>query len=163
MVLSNFEGDSVMPGPIQNYVSKATTKAANDLITAVENLPEDKRGWSPLDKGRSALDQAAECALLNAFTVGLLQTKVFPEHEFDYAAFTAQKQELAKDWSALKDLLLANTALATAAIEAVPDSDLDIEVPMPWGTYTVGSIMNYPCWNMSYHEGQTNYIGFLAA
>ena len=147
---------------VQDYVSKATTKAANDLITAVENLPEDKRGWSPMDKGRSALDQAAECAILNAFTVSLLETKVFAS-DFDYEAFTAKKQELAKDWNALKELLLTNTALATAAIEAVPDSDLDIEVAMPWGTYTIGSIMNYPCWNMSYHEGQTNYIGFLAA
>src|SRR5580700_7366617 len=115
-----------MPGPIQNYVSKATTKAANDLITAVENLPEDKRAWSPLNKGRSALDQAAECAILNAFTVNLLQTKVFPESEFNYEEFTAKKQELAKDWPALKEMLIANTALATAAIEAVPDSDLDI-------------------------------------
>lgn len=82
-----------MPGPIQNYVSKATTKAANDLITAVENLPEDKRGWSPLDKGRSALDQEAECAILNAFTVDLLKSKVFPS-EFNFEEFTAKKRSL---------------------------------------------------------------------
>ena len=151
-----------MPNTIQSYISKATTKAANDLITAVENLPEDKRGWSPLGKGRSALDQAAECAILNASTVQMLQSKSFPT-EFNYEELKARKAELAKDWSAVKELLLSNTALAISAIEAVPDSDLDVEVPMPWGTYTIGSIMSYPYWNMSYHEGQTNYIGFLAA
>jgi hypothetical protein len=151
-----------MSASVQKYVSAATTKAANDLITAVENLPEDKRGWSPLDKGRSALDQAAECAILNGFTVRMLELKAFPT-DFSYEDFSKQKQELAKDWSAVKSLLLSNTALATAAIEAVPDSDLGIEIEMPWGTYNVGQVMGYPHWNMSYHEGQTNYIGFLAA
>ncbi len=151
-----------MPGPLQTFIAAATKKAAGDLIIAVENLPEDKRGWSPLDKGRSALDQAAECAILNASVVGLLKTKEFPK-EFDYTEFVAKKAELAKDWNAVKDLLNTNTAIAVSAIEAVPDSELDIEIEMPWGKYTVAQIMSYPYWNMAYHEGQTNYIGFLAA
>jgi hypothetical protein len=151
-----------MPGPLQKFIAAATKKAAGDLITAVENLPEDKRSWSPLDKGRTALDQAAECAILNGSVINLLKTKVFPT-DFNYDEFVGKKAELAKDWNAVKELLLANTELAIAAIEAVPDSELDIEVAMPWGTHTVASIMSYPYWNMSYHEGQTNYIGFLAA
>lgn len=150
-----------MPGPLQSFISAATTKAANDLISAVENLPEDRRTWSPLEKGRTALDQAAECAILNGFSADLLKSKSFPA-DFSFDEFSAQKAELAKDWSAVKALLLSNTSTAVSVIEAVPDSDLGIEIEMPWGNYTVAQTMAYPYWNMSYHEGQTNYIGFLA-
>ncbi len=150
-----------MSGLLQKYISTATSKAAADLIAAVEALPADKRNWSPMDKARTALDQAAECAILNGSTISILQTKSFPD-SFTMEDFGKQKDALAADWDKLKETLLANTASACAAIEAVPDSELEINIPMPWGNYSVAQVMNYPFWNMSYHEGQVNYISFLA-
>ncbi len=144
----------------QLFISSLTTKAAADLTTAVEALPEEKRAWQPLDKGRSALDQAAECAILNGFTVQLINSRVFPS-DFSYEAFTASKEALAANWDAVKAELEANTAAVVAAIETVSDDDLAIEIDMPWGRHTMGQIMAYPYWNMSYHEGQVNFIASL--
>jgi hypothetical protein len=144
----------------QLYISSLTTKAAADLITAVEALPEENRNWNPLDKGRSAVDQAAECAILNGFTVQLLESHAFPS-DFSYEVFTANKEALAASWDAVKAELEANTAAVVAAIETVSDDDMAIEIDMPWGRHTLGQIMAYPYWNMSYHEGQINYISTL--
>ena len=146
-----------MPATVQAYMAALTQKAAEDLILAVEALPEDKRSWSPLDKGRSALDQAAECAILNALTAELISTHSFPAN-FSFDTFVADKQKLAEEWSSLKELLEANTAAAVSAIEAVKDEDLEVVIEMPWGARNIGQIIAYPYWNMSYHEGQTNFI-----
>ncbi len=149
-----------MPNTLQQYLTTATHKAADDLEAALLRLPEERRGWSPMDKARSALDQAAECAILNGSTAQLIQTRVFPAN-YDFAAFFQAKEELARDWNAVQALLHENTAKAVAAIGAVSDEDLAIEIQMPWGPMTLAQIMSYPFWNMSYHEGQINYIASM--
>jgi len=153
-------GEINMPGTLQTFLSKQTTKAAADLIKAVENLPEERRSWSPMDKGRSALDQAAECAILNGLTIDLLATREFPK-DFDMASFVQMKQSLAADCDSLKSVLNEKTDAVAVAISETPDSDLDNVIVMPWGEKSVAEILAYPYWNMSYHEGQTNYISFL--
>jgi uncharacterized damage-inducible protein DinB len=149
-----------MPNTLQQFLAGATQKAAADLEAAVLRLPEEKRGWSPAEQSRSALDQAAECAILNGGVANLIQTRVFPQG-FDFAAFEKTKQELAQDWSAVKALLDENTPKAIAAIGAVSDEDLGIEIQMPWGPSTLAQIISFPYWNMSYHEGQINYIASI--
>jgi uncharacterized damage-inducible protein DinB len=146
---------------VQAYMAALTQKSSEDLIAAIDALPADKQSWSPLDKGRSALDQAAECAILNGITADLINTHAFPA-DFSFETFVADKQKLAEDWASLKQLLEANTAAAVAAIEAVKDEDLEVVIEMPWGARNIGQIIAYPYWNMSYHEGQTNFIATLA-
>ncbi len=152
-----------MSGHLQKFLVTATQKASADLITAVGNLPEGKSSWSPFDKGRSAVDQVAECAILNGLSADLIAKRAFPA-DFTMEAFVSAKAELAAgDWESLKSLLAANTALVVASIEAVPDEDLELIIAMPWGERTLAEIMSYCYWNMSYHEGQTNYIASLIA
>jgi|SRR5579883_2282332 len=150
-----------MPNELQNFLAAATKKAADDLIAAIERLPEEKRNWKPLDKGRSALDQAAECAILNGATAQVIQNRAWQEG-FDFQEFERAKEELAGDWNRLKALLEENAAKAVSAIQNVPDDALTTSVAMPWGNMTLAQIISYPFWNMSYHEGQTNYIASIA-
>jgi len=61
----------------------------------------------------------------------------------------------------LNSLLEVNLEKVASVIRSVPDKDLDIELEMPWGKGTIGQIIAYPYWNMSYHEGQINYIASI--
>jgi len=145
---------------LQAFFADAARQAAADLEAALLRLPEDKRNWSPAEKARTALDQAAECAMLNGYTVDLIQTRKWPA-DYSFDAFFREKAELARDWNAVKVLLNQNTAKAAEAIRAVPDEDLGIQIQMPWGLMPLSKIIAYPYWNMSYHEGQINYIASI--
>lgn len=145
---------------IQDHFSQLTEKAAEDLLKAFDNIPEDKRDWSPMGDARTAIDQMAEIAILNGSTAKLLKTHQF-EADFDFEKFAKEKSALARDWGALKAMLDENTGFAVQTIKHVPDEDLGIEVQMPWGPMTLSQIMGYPFWNMCYHEGQINYIASM--
>ena len=149
-----------MPYTLQAFFADSTQVAAADLEKALLRLPEDKRGWSPSEKARSALDQTAECAMINGSTAALIQSRTWPAN-YDFAEFFRAKTELAQDWNAVKALLDENTAKLAATIRAVPDEDLSIEIQMPWGAMTLAKIIAYGYWNMSYHEGQINYIASM--
>lgn len=145
---------------LQNFFADTAEKAATDLATALMRLPEEKRNWSPMGEARTAIDLVAECALLNGSTAGLIIKRSF-EESFDTANYMRLKEELAQDWEALHALLDENTKLVAATIRAVPDEELGAEVMMPWGPMTIEQVCSYPYWNMSYHEGQINYIASM--
>jgi uncharacterized damage-inducible protein DinB len=148
-----------MPKSIHDYLAQMTRKAADTLVGAYLALPEEKRHWQPSGTARSAADMMAECAVMND-TTDLIATRGMPA-DFEYAAFQKLTAELAQDEARLLTLFRENTERGIAALKTVPESDLDIEVPLPWATYTLGQIIAYPFWNMSYHEGQINYIASL--
>ena len=145
---------------LQEFLARAAEKAAADLEAAVLRLPEDKRGWSPMGDARTALDQAAECAILNGSTADLIQSRTWT-WSGDFSEFQRAKTELAQDWESLRSLLQTNTAKVMEVIRAIPDDDLSIEIELPWGPTSLAQIASYPYWNMAYHEGQTNYIASM--
>jgi uncharacterized damage-inducible protein DinB len=149
-----------MPSTLQDFLSAATQKAADDLAAAVLRLPEDKRGWSPDGKARPALDQMAECAVLNGYTADLIQTQIWQDNRFD-EFFREKAEAAAQDWETLHARLRENAGRVAAAIAAVPDDALGREIKTPWGSQTLAGIMSYPYWNMTYHQGQINYIASL--
>lgn len=149
-----------MPNTLQDFLAVATQKAADDLKAALLRLPEDKRDWCPMAKARTALDQVAECALLNGGTVDLIRDRIWPK-DFDFAAFEQSKVDLTRNEAALLSLLEQNTAKVIAAMHTVPDDELGSEIQMPWGSMPLAQLLAYPYWNMSYHEGQINYIASM--
>ena len=148
-----------MAGSLQTFLAKAVQSAAKDLETALFRVPEDKRNWSSMGDARSAIDMVAECAMLCDPTE-IVTSRSFPS-TFNFEEYKRNKEELAKDWNAVKSLLDVNVAKAAAFILTVPDEDLNIEIAFPWGNMTVAQVLSYPYWNMSYHEGQINYIASM--
>lgn len=149
-----------MSSTLHDFLSAATQQAADDLATAYQRIPEDKQRWSPEGKGRTALDQVIECVLLNGYTADLIQNRTWAANAME--TFTQEKTEAeGLDWDALQGKLQENTKRVIAALQAVPDSDLQNPIQMPWRTQTLAEIMAYPYWNMSYHQGQINYIASL--
>lgn len=145
---------------MQNFFAKASAKAVDDLWAALMALPEEKRSWKPADGARSARNQIAECHLMNAHTVTLLEERKLPPNSMkDYAENCARLETLPdSEFRAAHD---ESTAAVIAAISAVPDADLENEILMPWGPITISDIIAYTYWNATYHQGQINYIGSL--
>ena len=148
-----------MSNTLQEFLATSAQKAAADLKTALLRLPEDKWFWSPQGDARHALDLVAECAILNGDTADVINTRIFPP--IDMEAYRQAKVDICQDWNALQTLLDENTAKVVAAIRAVPDADLGIEIHAPWGPMPMTQAISYPYWNMSYHEGQINYIASM--
>lgn len=149
-----------MSQTIQDFVAEITQKQSDDLVKAYLNLPEDKRAWAPDEKARTAIDQVAECAMINGFNAALLEERISPTAG-DLQAFSGKKAELAGDWNAVKALMDKNTTYLVETIRALPDSDLAVELDLPWGKRTVKDMISICYWNMSYHEGQINYIASI--
>ena len=153
-----------MPNTLQDFLVAATQKAADDLTAAFLRLPEDKRSWSPNEKSRTALDQVAECAVLNGYTADLIQTRTWQKDWFD-KFFNEKAAAAAQDWDTLHARLQENTRRVTEAIAAVPDAAMTDEIALPgWTTartMTVAEAVARSYWNMTYHEGQINYIASL--
>jgi uncharacterized damage-inducible protein DinB len=150
-----------MPGTLQTFLIASTEKAARELIEAIEALPEERRSWSPTDRSRSALDQAAECAILNGATAETVILRRMPD-SFDMAGFEQAKKEFARDWATLRAVLAANTAGFVEVLRSIPDEALNDTVVMPWGDMAMTEVMAYPFWNMTYHLGQVTYISLMA-
>lgn len=149
-----------MSNTLHDFLSAGTQKAADDLLTAYARIPEDKQRWRPEGKGRTALDQVIECALLNGYTVDLIQNRRWAENAME--TFMKDKAEAeVLDWDALQAKLQENTKRVIAALQAVPEGDLQDPIQMPWSTQSLAEVMAYPYWNMSYHQGQINYIASL--
>jgi len=148
-----------MPNTLQDYLATATQKASADLAAALLRLPEDKRGWSPGEKSRTALDQVAECAILNEYTAELIQTRTWQADWF--ADFPAAKAKAAQDWGTLQARLQESVARVAAAIADVPDEALADEIQLFGRTMALAEVMARSYWNMTYHEGQIVYIGSL--
>lgn len=143
---------------VQEYAARALEKGAEDLITAAEATPEDQRAWQPLERGRTAVDQVAECAMINGGTAAVVVNRGWSDIDMaEWRQAQAALDTLEKAVARLRE----NTARLTAAIRAAPDEALEMEIALPWATRSLADIFLLPYWNMSYHEGQINYIQSL--
>jgi len=149
-----------MPGTLQRFLAHATEKAAKDLEAALRRLPEEKWNVSPGGTARTAINQVAECALVNTGFTDVIAARAWPDG-YDLAQFDRDLAALASDPEKAIQTLREGTAKLVAVIADIPDEDLGEEVQMAWGPMTIEHMLAHGYWNMSYHEGQINYIGAL--
>lgn len=143
---------------IKEYIIADAAKSFAHFMENARKVPADKLEWKPLDNGRSVLDQAQECALCPLWVPGLLEKRGFDPAGFE--SFEASKAALTS-LDACEEAGKANLATMAAAIQAFPDSDMDVEIDLPWGHYTLTEVMGFPAWNLHYHLGQVGYIQTL--
>jgi hypothetical protein len=152
---------------MQEFLANATQKSSEDLTTAFQRIPEDKRNWSPDTKARTALNQFAECVLLSGYTAELITAHTMgdgvPAERDAFMEYYSREQArvMAQDMEQIQAHFGANISKVTAAIRAVSDDALSTEVALPWKSMRVSEIIAYPSWNMNYHEGQINYIASI--
>ncbi len=140
-------------------MTRLVRKSAADLIEATRALG-DKVSWSVLDKGRSAADQLAECALISGFAAQTLTDKACPPMDMD--GYKAAVASLIADPDGTMKLLADNTETLSDAIGKLTDDDHAHAVTMPWGNVmTLAEVVLLVHWNNNYHQGQVTFIGTL--
>jgi hypothetical protein len=146
---------------VSELASQLNREAAEALVRTIQAMPADKVTWKPLDNGRSALDQLQECAGISYYAAQVLQTRELPP--FDREAFDKMKEE--HDTVEKAATLLQNgIEKLTAAIDAFPPEHLDDTLTLPFAggiTKSFAELMLMSYWNMSYHQGQVNFIQTL--
>lgn len=145
---------------VQDFIADETMRSAEGLIHQATKMGE-KATWKPLDEGRTALDQVAECALICASMVDVLKNWKMPEFTPEMIAeYETSKAALSMEEASA--MLQEKTAELCDVIRAIPDDQLEGTMqfwgPEPWAR--VG-VMGYHNWNMVYHNGQLNYIQTL--
>lgn len=145
---------------VQQLAIHLNREVAESLTRNAAAMPADKLTWSPLDQGRTALSQLAECAVITEFTTNLLKTRAMPP--IDSEAFgkkTAELDTVEKATAALK----ANIDTLSSVIESFPDADLDATIQLPWFStpQTFAQVMFICYWNNVYHQGQIAFIQTL--
>ncbi|MBI1334376.1 MAG: DinB family protein [Armatimonadetes bacterium] len=143
---------------LKEYIVLETEKSLKNVFESARKVSADKVEWKPLENGRSTLDQVQECAYCPLWVPGLLEKRAF-----DPSGFAAY-EETRKGWKTLDECEAAaqkNMEAFKAAVDALPESDFNVVVNLPWGSYTLAEVMGFPMWNLHYHMGQINYIQTL--
>ncbi len=151
-----------MPISIQQFVAERTRAQAGSLVEAASELAVEQRRWKPLEKGRSAANQLAECVLINEGSVLMVREQKIPPGMGDMEAFFRGVAELeAGDWKELCARVASSGEALAAAIEELPGELLDHVLDLAWGPASLKEIAVYAGWNMAYHQGQITYISTL--
>lgn len=145
---------------LQEFIADETMRSCESLIHQATKMG-DKASWSPMDEGRTALDQVAECALICASLPDVIKNWKMPEFTPEFME-EYEKSKAALTLEQAVQMLQEKTALLCDAIRAVPTEELSGTMqfwgPEPWSKT---GVLNYHNWNMTYHVGQLNYIQTL--
>lgn len=98
---------------------------------------------------------------MNGYFATIIRDRKAPEWNWD--AYTAACAKLDTAEKAIEGLQAATEELC-AEIQAVPESDLECRVNLPFAegfSATLREIFFFPYWNMTYHQGQLAYIQTL--
>ncbi len=125
----------------------------------------DNATWSPLGKGRTALNQIVECAGFMAIGAMTISQNAFPLATRD-EMIAARDKALADNDTIEKAFatLRANATSLTAALADATDESLQTVVRLPFAggmDKTIAEFVTLIYWNATYHEGQINYISTL--
>jgi hypothetical protein len=148
----------------QENIIEATDKAIEALFRSARAMPVDKLEWSPLDQGRTVLDQLQECAQSPAWFITMLTLHKFPDMTPEDMA---KGREARKQWKTIDEcekVCKENSAKLYEVIRGVPEADFMIMVHLPFGEgldMPLMAIMAAHHWNLVYHNGQVNYIQTL--
>src|SRR5438270_13923316 len=144
---------------LQQQVAKMTREAWEGLMRTAAFVPEEKRDWVPQGKARTLHDILVECAVLPGRYALLLGNEELPPPDREgYERAKAALNTLEKIKAAGDPAI----ALLCQLIEAVPDERLDETRAMPWGgTMTLADRLFICYWNLTYHNGQVNYLQLL--
>lgn len=141
--------------------ANATREAAEALARNLRAMPSERQTWRALDTGRSALEQVAECAVINLWMADVLQARAVPPMDADrYARLKAEYDTVEKALLGLE----ASAAAVAASIEVFPEEHLRDTVEMPYRPgvqQSFASLLFAAEWNMVYHYGQVAFIQTL--
>lgn len=147
----------------QDQVVKLTQKALDDICRSALSVPVEKLEWIPMGKARSVLSQMQEIATSATWFLPLVESGVVPMFDEEMKEnHTKFRQTLSHIDDCIAEAKQSTGQLCQAII-AFPDSNLDAEVELPFGSgkTTMADVLAMHYWNMVYHLGQINLIQLM--
>jgi len=146
---------------INTLAAQLIRRASGDLARIVTLTAPDRLEWSPLDEGRTVLDQVIEVA--KATEIGARTLEARGRIKLDPREFDEHKAKCATIADALASLSQATDRIV-AVIEAFPPQHWDDTINLPFGegvdrSFAELAMMHY--WHMTYHYAQIAYIQTL--
>jgi hypothetical protein len=148
----------------QDLIVEETKKAFEEVMRYAKAVPADKVEWSPLESGRTVLDQAREIAKCPDWAVSILASDEPPK--WDEASMAETRAEMAA-WTTIEECEAAGLARLERLYEvfaSLPDEKLKETKWLPFDggrDFTYQEMTTYPRWNFNYHAGQIAYIQIL--
>ncbi len=145
----------------QDQIVRSTQKALEDIVRAALAVPDEKVGWVPLGEARSVLSQMQEVAMGGEWLLPLIRGQ---QADSDAHAAAEGRRRDTDSLVSCISAARASTMELCAAIEAVPDEELERELHLPFGggmTVTIADVLGMHYWNLTYHLGQINQIQMM--
>jgi len=147
-----------MPGMrIQEAAAIATQKSVKVLHYTIGRTPDERLSWKPCGTARSALEVAAECALVTGIWAEILETGTCPPHEVYFQIFSRIDAISTREQVVLT--LEEETSRLVSVLRGISDERLEENLTVFWGES--GPILYWLHWvaiHNSYHLGQISYI-----
>lgn len=147
----------------QNLVVDQTRAAAAEFFRYARAVPADKLEWSPLDAGRSVLDQCREVAICPTWADEIVKGVEFKFDEEE----SAENHREQSAWITIDDCekqFETRMARYEETLMTFPDERLNETRWLPFDggrDFTFIEMMDYPRWNCTYHLGQVGYVQTL--
>lgn len=146
---------------VPEYMATQTERMTDSLAHFIASTQADKLQWQPQVEGsaptRSALEQVAECVLVNRVIAGVLRGEAPPP-----PPAADQGPALVLETAAeAQEQLRASGAELAAAIRTMTVEDLERTYQHPRGQFLGANVIMMALRNMAYHSGQINLIQML--
>jgi len=150
---------------MKETVISLSQSATEGVFRDARKVSADKLDWQPMEIGRSVLDQLQELSQSPTWVTYLLKERSMKDFSDEtMAAYEARRRQFTT-LDACEEECLKNHAEMVEAIRAFPDADLGTTISMPFGPkpdWPILDVMTLHMWNCHYHQGQINYIRWLA-
>lgn len=150
---------------LQDHIVKITTEAVDELFRNARAVPADKLEWSPMDQGRSVLDQIQECAQVPKFLAGVIENQEVPTLT---AEDFVKMRKMRREWTTVDEcerVCIFHTDLLCRAVLSRTEEELDKIVTLPFGpdgiTEPLAKVAMRHQINVVWHTAQIAYIQVL--
>ncbi|MBC7806045.1 MAG: DinB family protein [Akkermansiaceae bacterium] len=138
-----------------------TRRAADDLLTLLRSIPDERLLWKPSESNLTVLGQLRECAIVNQNWAITITERGFPVGSPDSRELRSFIDALSETREGCTDGIERSTEALVAAINGVSEEDTDLRINIDTlrpGTITLAEACLYSYWHMVYHEGQINFL-----
>lgn len=148
----------------QDHIIEATRRAASEAFKYARQVPADKLNWKPLDEGRSVLDLCREMAACPQWADMILKGQPMPSFSEEELVEMDKAQAHLTTAELCEAECMKNLETFFETVRTFPDDRLNEKYTLPFDggqTITMAENMEYPLWNLTYHQGQIAYVQTL--
>ncbi len=143
-------------------IVRLNSEAAEYFLVNIHEMPEDRQDWSPLEKGRSAVNQLAEAVQFPMMCVRIFQEGSAEFHSDEWLTAERAWREQFRRPEQLEEMFRQSMAKLNETLLAAKGRDLGEVITFPSGfQITLERVAWWTLQNLWYHYGQINYIQTL--